>query len=147
MGFIKINGKHINADTIKNYHYKNDEEVIVNFKNGSTITIKDESGDQYDIISGAYKVVQVVPCQKPIWAWLDKDNGKPWLERIFYLGLCADGVVRGVSFKHGFFEVYITGKNGFQGLYYDHQLSEVPGFENFDEKADVTDPNIIHLLF
>lgn len=130
MRFIEIDGNHFNADAIQTYYFTDSGHLTIIFKNGEVVTSKTGTGIfMRDTLSGARYIVQVIPCDAPIWAVWHTGDDTHYTERVRFLGLCADGELRAVQLCDGYFDV--EDSSNLIGLYYEDGLSR---FANLERK-------------
>lgn len=121
--FEFVDGGYVNMDCIKEYHQTYDKKVFIKYKDGRSETVSD---GYIKFLSGEEFITQVIPCTKPLYA-VYKDSGTVVSEcEVDYLGLCADGHIRGLILCDDYFEIADTISN-FAGL---HEVSQYKEGEN-----------------
>lgn len=126
--FVDIGGTRTNVDSVSNYWMSKAKSLHLVFTNNEAKTVPHPSAKMVlEDLNGKNHIVQIIPCQFPIYAvWQEEDNSH-FAVPVHFLGLCADGEMRGLQLFEGYFD--IIGDGNFLGLYYDHQLNIFPNLE------------------
>ncbi|WP_313132801.1 hypothetical protein [Anaerocolumna sp.] len=118
--FEYINGSHINKDIIKEFYQTTDRKVVIKYKDGTSEKVPDS---YLNFLSGENFIIQVIPCVKTLYAAFGKNGDIVGEDTVYYLGLCADGNVRGLICNENYFEIADTVSN-FVGLFETSQYKE-----------------------
>lgn len=82
MRFIEIDGEHINAEAIHSYYFTKTGGMSITYINGVSRTFPAPNRRFWeDEMSGARHIVQVIPCEAPVWAVWREDDGSYYFER------------------------------------------------------------------
>ena len=131
MRFINIDSEYYNADYIQSYYFTTGQKMRVFFKDGEPKTVDAKNRRYWEAeMSGAAYVVQVIPCETPVWAVWVNDDDTHYAEKIYFLGLCADGGIYPLHLCDGYFAV--EDSSNFVGLYYETSLSQFDNLERSD---------------
>lgn len=85
----------VNTDFIIEMTYEVPDVLVLAMRDGGTIRV--DSSWKDDLL-GRFHVVQVIPLTKPMYAhFYEPDGNLQAHEEIHYLGLCADGRIRGLE--------------------------------------------------
>lgn len=140
MRFVYINGENINADRIRSFWASGNGTVL-------NIEYSDDSKRRFEAnpnsihlimseLSGSDNVIQVIPVRdsSPIFAvWNDTDSDDGYFyEPVYYLGLCSDGELKGLSLSGGYFELLDTASN-FTGLYSESELKQFSNLKRVND--------------
>ena len=133
MRFIDLDGERISSDAIQGFYFAGGVRMIVELKDGTTRSFDTGKAGRHHwerVLSGAEHITQIVPCQVPLWQVWKNEGGSHFAERIYFLAVCADGGVEGVTSQGGYFGV--EGDANSCGLYYGHELAQFKDLERFD---------------
>ena len=92
--FVKIDGQNINVDFIRSY-CQLDGQTHVTLNDGTKLIEPDIEIEMVEnMISGAFHIVQIIPCVKPMMASFNhnEDNSR-WETEINFLAVMGDGTV------------------------------------------------------
>ena len=83
MRFINIDSEYYNADYIQSYYFTTGQKMRVFFKDGEPKTVDAKNRRYWEAeMSGAAYVVQVIPCETPVWAVWVNDDDTHYAERV-----------------------------------------------------------------
>ena len=93
--FARIGGITINTSEIRCFQMEG-RDFMIYMKDGSRYTRSaDEAIEVINELHGKEMVVQVLPCERPMLALFERSETEYTLP-VRYLGLCADGELRGL---------------------------------------------------
>jgi len=127
--FFDVNGTSVNLSKIREIAVERMDAIRVTFDDGD-VEIYSVYGDAEDAIERLQRtIMQITPCAEAIYnVYKNNDNGY-FHERVEYLALCADGVVRSLSQPAVYFDLAAEAAN-FVGCFEERALGDYP--DNLD---------------
>ncbi|MDE7261139.1 MAG: hypothetical protein K2N78_03625 [Oscillospiraceae bacterium] len=127
--FVEFDGMYLNTDDIKSYYQDTANRLHVELTDGSEVTTSPRQAVYImKELSGECHIVQVIPVAEPMYAvYEDEQSDSYFAIPVYYLALCADGVIRGADCCDGWFECVSIEHGNCRGLYHRDQLNRFPG--------------------
>ena len=124
--FVDVRGRYINADLVRSFWRTKDGTLHVELSEDEQEIVPSVQAEHtMKRLTGEDHIVQVFPTVAPVYA-VYKDEEEYFTVPVHYLGLCADGSIRGVECCDGWFDT-ISENGNCEGLYPADQLDQFPG--------------------
>lgn len=125
--FVNVNGRYINTDLVRSFHIMEDGTLRAVLFNDFVSVPGSKVEEAIRDLRGERHIIQVFPTAQPLYA-VYKAEGEYFAELVSYLALCADGEIRGLEWREGWFDIISENENC-EGLYPEDQLAQFPGIE------------------
>lgn len=119
----------VNIGKIKEVNVAKKDSIRVIFDDDS-VKIYNAHGDARNAVKRFGKTItQIVPCDAPLYNVFMNDDETYFYERVHFLALCADGVIRSIDGSDGFFELSDEANN-YVGYFNEDRLGDYPESKN-----------------
>ena len=123
--FFDINDSAVNLSKVKAIGIENEKALKISFDDGTS-----EIYDVYDSADKAAErfgkfIVQIFPCTAPYYNVYKNNDGSYHYERVYFLAMCADGIIRSFAEPYRFIDLADEAKN-FIGYYIESDLGKYP---------------------
>ena len=133
--FLDLHGKIFNINKVRKFDTEGDDKVRVTFDDGSSETYITHAGAEKTIERFGKTIIQIIPCEIPLYNVFDNGDKTYIHDRVHFLVLCADGIVRSVDILDGYMETADEMDN-FVGFFTADKLSEYPATVDDTDKYD-----------
>ena len=123
--FFDIKDSAVNISKVKEIGIAGEKALKISFDDGTS--------EIYEVYGSAEKaaerfgkyIVKVIPCAAPYYNVYKNNDGSYHHERVYFLAMCADGVIRSFAEPYRFIDLADEAKN-FIGYYIESDLGKYP---------------------
>ena len=125
--FLDIEDSAVNLSKIRAIGIESEKALKITFDDGST--------EVYEIYDSAEKaaerfgkmIVNVIPCTAPFYNVYKQNDGSYTHERVYYLAMCADGIIRSLADPKRYRAMDLADlKHNFIGYVHENALDKYP---------------------